>query len=47
MTPTKIIELPLSEKENKNGSLKNNEESGGKSSDALSEVNYLKLVWAF
>lgn len=39
MTPTKIIELPLSEKENE--SIKNNEEENGeKSSDALSEVNF-------
>lgn len=40
MTATKIIELPLTEKENEDKSLNNEEKNGEKSSKALTEVNY-------
>lgn len=41
MTPTKLIELPLSVEVNEDKSIDNiNDESGDKSPDALNEVNY-------
>lgn len=40
MTPTKVIELPLTEQENEDTSLNNEEKNGEKSSKALTEVKY-------
>lgn len=40
MTPTKMIELPLTEQENEDKSLNTEEKNGEKSSKALTEVNY-------